>query len=108
VHDFPRLLTRAVASCFGNGVFHIPPSPFTRPLPQANLLVETWIRGDRIASNCPSDGYFVKNIESLSFPSQDFKETKVCMTLLLDSADFSLCFEISNMIPYLVILVAGP
>ena len=44
---------------------------------QANLLVETWIRGDRIPSNCPSDGYFVKNIESLSFPSQDFKETKV-------------------------------
>ena len=45
------------------------------PTLQANLLAETWIRGSRIASNCTGD-YFVKNIESLSFPSQDFKETQ--------------------------------
>jgi hypothetical protein len=76
LHDFPRLLTCAVVCCFGNGFFTFVILPQLAPC-QANLLVETWIRGDRIASNCPSDGYFVKNIESLSFPSQDFKETKV-------------------------------
>ena len=34
-----------------------------------SLLVETWIRGDRITSFCPGSGFSVQNIKTLVFPS---------------------------------------
>jgi deoxyribonuclease-2 len=46
------------------------------PVLKSDLLVETWIRGSKIPSECPSDGYSVKNVQQLQFPGQLFKETQ--------------------------------
>ena len=43
----------------------------------ADLLVETWIRGSKIPSSCPTSGYSVKNVQMLQFPNLPaFKETQ--------------------------------
>jgi len=43
---------------------------------ESDLLVETWIRGSKIPSQCPASGYSVKNIVTLQFPQTLFKETQ--------------------------------
>jgi deoxyribonuclease-2 len=52
-------------------------SDLVAPGLEADLLVETWIRGGKIPSSCPTSGYSVKNVQMLQFPNLPaFKETQ--------------------------------
>ena len=44
------------------------------PYLNANIFVETWIRGDEINSTCPTDGYWVQNVRYLDLFDTDFSE----------------------------------
>jgi hypothetical protein len=51
-------------------------SDLVAPTLKAPLFVETWIRGSKIPSVCPSTGYGVKNVLTLTFPPHvQFDET---------------------------------